>query len=69
LALRLTGSGGMGVAEVWPAGAGCCWPVPPGEFDVAPQAVRMVASRTVPATPDSLRILLAGINVLRSDGV
>jgi hypothetical protein len=27
----------------------------------------MVASRTVPATPDSLRILLVGINVLMSD--
>jgi hypothetical protein len=66
LALRLTGSGGVGVAEVLPAGPDCCEPVPPGEFDVPPQAARMVASTTIPTTPDSLRISLVGINVLTS---
>ena len=50
-------------------GADCCEPLPAdgGVLGVPAHAVTMVASITAPATPDSLRILLVGINVLMYD--
>jgi len=70
LGLKVTGlgfaSGGIaGSVEADPAG---CEAVPDdGVVGVPPHAARMVASRTTPAAPASLRILLVGINVLLSD--
>ena len=68
--LKVTGLGfGSGGVGGWvEADVPGCEAVPAdGLVGVPPHAARMVASRTTPAAPASVRILLVGINVLLSD--
>jgi hypothetical protein len=70
LDLKLTGSGaGNGVGTGWVGAVGTgSWELtaagPPGP---PAQAARVVASKTAPAAPESLRIVVVGINIPMSD--
>jgi hypothetical protein len=41
--------------------------MPPGAVEVPPHAAKVVTSKTAPAAPESLRILVLGINIPMSD--
>ncbi|HEY6812769.1 MAG TPA: hypothetical protein VI074_08760 [Propionibacteriaceae bacterium] len=65
LGSRRTGSGvgaDVGTGRVEAAALGCWELDPAGSFGVPAQAARVVASKTAAAPPQSLRILLLGIN-------
>jgi hypothetical protein len=70
LDLMLTGSGaGNGVGTGWlgAVGTGSCELTAAGLPGPPAQAARVVASKTAPAAPESLRMVVIGISIPMSD--
>ena len=72
LDLKVTGSGfgiGMGDGSIEADESGCCELIAAGSAGLPPQAARVIASKTAPAAPHNLRILLVGISIPTSDSL
>jgi hypothetical protein len=72
LDLKVTGSGfgiGMGDGSIEAGESGCCELIAAGSAGLPPQAASVVASKTAPAAPHNLRILLVGISIPMSDSL